>query len=95
MIHIAPWAATPALFRNGASVLPRGAPLFLYGPFLRPDVETAPSNLAFDADLKRRDPRWGLRELPSVANEAARAGFGAPHLTEMPANNVIVRFERL
>ena len=95
MLHIAPWSATPALMRGAASVLPAGGPLFLYGPFLRPDVETAPGNLAFDADLKRRDPRWGLRDLVEVAGEAEAAGFGAPHIAEMPANNLIVRFELL
>ncbi|MEM7565961.1 MAG: DUF938 domain-containing protein [Pseudomonadota bacterium] len=95
MIHIAPWAATPALMRGAGAVLPEGGPLILYGPFIRPEIETAPSNLAFDADLKRRDPQWGLRDLPAVAREAADAGFGAPHVTEMPANNCLIRFERL
>ena len=39
-------------------------------------VEPAASNLAFDADLKARDPRWGLREVEWFADLAAARGLG-------------------
>jgi SAM-dependent methyltransferase len=94
MIHIAPWAATPGLLRGAARLLPAGAPLILYGPFRREGVPTAPSNEEFDASLRARDPRWGLRRLEDVAAEAAVAGFGPPSLTEMPANNLLVVLRR-
>ena len=94
MIHISPWAATPALLDGAARLLPDGAPLFLYGPYLREGVETAPGNVAFDADLRRRDPAWGLRDLGIVAAEAAARGFGAPDVRELPANNLAVTFRK-
>lgn len=90
MIHIAPWAATLGLLAGAARVLGAGAPLVLYGPYRRAGIATAPSNEAFDASLRAQDPRWGLRELEEVAAEAARRGFGAPEVAEMPANNLIV-----
>lgn len=90
MIHIAPWAATLGLLRGAGRVLGEGAPLALYGPYRRAGVATAESNEAFDASLRAQDPRWGLRDLESVAAEAARAGFGAPEVVEMPANNLVV-----
>ncbi|HEY9345119.1 MAG TPA: DUF938 domain-containing protein [Inquilinus sp.] len=95
MIHISPWAATEGLMRGAASVLPPGAPLYLYGPYRRAGVATAPSNEAFDRDLRQRDPAWGLRALEDVAILAATAGFSAPAVTEMPANNLSIVFRRL
>lgn len=93
MIHIAPWAACEGLLRGAARILPPGAPLILYGPFKRGGVHTAPSNEAFDADLRARDPAWGVRDLEEVA--VAARGFASPAATEMPANNLTVTFRRL
>jgi hypothetical protein len=95
MIHISPWAATEGLMRGAAAILPPGAPLYLYGPYRRASVATAPSNEAFDRDLRGRDPSWGLRDLEAVAALAEHAGFSAPAVTEMPANNLSVVFRRL
>jgi hypothetical protein len=92
MIHIAPWTATPALFAGARRILPRGGVLYLYGPFRRDGRHTAPSNEAFDASLQARNPEWGVRDLGDVAAEAARAGFGPPAVTPMPANNLSVVF---
>lgn len=94
MIHISPWAATLGLFAGAARILPPGAPLVLYGPYFRAEVETAPSNRAFDADLKARNPEWGLRDLAEIGAVAADAGFGHEAMAEMPANNLTVVFRR-
>ncbi len=92
MAHISPWSATLGLLDGAARVLKPDAPLILYGPFLQDSVPTAPGNLAFDADLRARDPAWGLRRLEEVA--AAARHFGPPELLEMPANNLLVAFRR-
>ncbi|MES2602738.1 MAG: DUF938 domain-containing protein [Pseudomonadota bacterium] len=94
MIHIAPWRATEGLFHGAARLLPGGAALYLYGPYRRADVVTAPSNEAFDASLKARNEEWGLRDLETVADLARSVGFSAPAITEMPANNLSVVFRR-
>jgi SAM-dependent methyltransferase len=92
MIHIAPWEATPALLAGAADVLRPGSMLHLYGPFMRSGKHTAPSNAAFDASLRERDARWGLRDLDVVAAQAAEYGFGPPDVVEMPTNNLFVSF---
>lgn len=94
MIHISPWAATEGLMRGAACRLPPGGPLVLYGPFLRDGVETSAGNLAFDADLRRQDARWGLRRLEEVAAVAAACGLDLDRVVEMPANNLSVVFRR-
>lgn len=93
MIHIAPWDATAGLLRHAAAALLPGTPLILYGPYLRDGVATAASNLDFDASLRERDPRWGLRRLEAVAALAA-PNFNGPEVREMPANNLLVSFRR-
>lgn len=95
MIHIAPWAAALGLFTGAARLLPAGAPLFLYGPYKRGGRHTADSNAAFDADLRARNPQWGVRDLEQVADLAATHGFSAPDVLEMPANNLTLAFRRL
>lgn len=92
MVHISPWSATEGLVRGAARLLPAGAPLLLYGPYRRAGVPTAPSNEAFDASLRSRNPQWGLRDLEAVVAEAARSGLGFKRLWEMPANNLMLAF---
>ncbi|EGP09751.1 protein of unknown function DUF938 [Bradyrhizobiaceae bacterium SG-6C] len=95
MIHIAPWRASEGLFHGAARLLPAGAPLYLYGPYRRANVVTAPSNEAFDESLKARNEEWGLRDLETVAALARDEGFSGPEITEMPANNLSVVFRRV
>jgi hypothetical protein len=94
MIHISPWAATEGLMAGAGRLLGSGAPLYLYGPFIIEDRETAPSNLAFDGFLKERDPEWGLRNLETVAAEAKSHGLVLERVVDMPANNVSVIFRK-
>ena len=94
MIHISPWEATEGLMRGAGRILGSGAPLYLYGPYQRGDHRLEPSNAAFDEDLKRRDPRWGLRELDEVTACAAGHGFEPMKVVEMPANNLSVVFRK-
>lgn len=94
MAHISPWAASLGLIAGAARILPVGGPLILYGPWLKDDIETVASNLAFDADLKARDPEWGLRRVEDFAAAAAQKGFELTDWRRMPANNLMMRFER-
>lgn len=94
MVHISPWDATEGLFAGAARILGTGAPLVLYGPYREEDVETAPSNLAFDESLKSRDPRWGLRDVADVDALAAHHGFSRKRRVAMPANNLILVYRK-
>jgi ubiquinone/menaquinone biosynthesis C-methylase UbiE len=94
MIHISPWTSAEGLFAGAARLLPKGAPLLLYGPFLEDDVPTAPSNIAFDAWLKGKDPAYGIRRIEEVDALAARHGFARTRRTEMPANNLTLAYRK-
>lgn len=94
MIHIAPWEAAQGLFAGAADLIAPGGQVCLYGPF-RDGEATAPSNLDFDASLKARDPRWGVRALTDVDALALGAGFVRDQRLEMPANNLMVIYRRV
>ena len=94
MIHISPWEATIGLMRGAGRILPARAPLYLYGPYRREGRELEPSNAQFDASLKARDPRWGLRLLGDVEACAEAHGLALGRVVEMPANNLSVVFRK-
>lgn len=94
MIHIAPWEATLALFAGAARVLPPGGPLVTYGPYRFGGAFTAESNAAFDADLRRRDPRWGVRDAVDLEAAATAAGLTLIATFGLPANNHAIVWRR-
>ncbi len=94
MVHISPIEASEGLLTGAARLLPRGAPLILYGPYLEDGVETAPSNLEFDASLKARNPEWGLRSVGWLDGVAAAQGFVRTRRRAMPANNLMLIYRR-
>jgi SAM-dependent methyltransferase len=94
MLHIAPWATCAALMQGAARHLAPGGQLITYGPYLEDTVPTAPGNLAFDADLRQRNPAWGLRPLGDVARVAEAAGLRLQQRIGMPANNLLLVWGR-
>lgn len=94
MLHISPWASCAALMQGAARQLRSPGLLIIYGPFVVPGRATAPSNLAFDADLQTRNPAWGLRGLDAVEQEAEAAGLRLREHRALPANNLLLVFER-
>jgi hypothetical protein len=94
MVHTAPWSATRGLMTGAARVLTKGGLLFLYGPFREDGMHTGAGNAVFDADLRTRDPSWGIRDLDETTALASQHGFNAPERIEMPANNLSVVFRR-
>ena len=95
MIHIAPWEAAVGLIAGASRILQKDGTLYLYGPYRRGGRHTAPSNEAFDLDLRRRNPAWGVRDLETVTSLAEAQGFGLPEIIDMPANNLSLVFKRL
>ena len=94
MVHISPWDSALGLLDGAVRLLGPGAPLILYGPWISEAIETAPSNIAFDQDLKSRDPRWGLRRVENFSVEAERRGFELLEQRAMPANNLMLLFRK-
>ena len=94
MVHISPWTSALGLVAGAARILPPGGALILYGPWLKDDIATAPSNVAFDRDLRSRDPEWGLRRVEDLAAAAASRGFELEQTRAMPANNSMLLLRR-
>ena len=94
MVHISPWASALGLLDGARRILAAGAPLILYGPWLKDDVPTAPSNAQFDADLRLRDGRWGLRRVEDFAQAASERGLSLVQTRDMPANNLMLLLRR-
>jgi len=95
MVHISQWRATEGLMRGAGRLLPPNGPLLLYGPYRRAGHEFEPSNALFDADLKARNPEWGVRALEDVAAVAEASGLRLDRVVAMPANNLSVVFRRV
>ncbi len=96
VIHITPFAVSEGLLRGAGELLAEGGRLMLYGPFSRGGAHTAPSNARFDATLRARDRRWGVRDLENELFPLAReASLALARVVDMPANNYAVLFERL
>ena len=94
MVHISPWTSALGLLDGAARLLSAGSPLILYGPWLKDDVATAAGNLDFDADLRRRDPAWGLRRVEDFAAAAEPRGLALAKVRPMPANNLMMLWRK-
>jgi hypothetical protein len=94
MIHISPWSAAEALFAGASRRLVDGGVLYLYGPYKRGGAHTAPSNDAFDQQLRSRDPEWGVRDMEAAIALGASVGFACDEPIAMPANNFSLVFRK-
>jgi len=94
MVHVSLWAATEGLIVGAARLLDETAPLVLYGPYFESGIEMAASNLQFDANLKARNPEWGIRKLEALDYLAEASGFTRTARHEMPANNLMLIYRK-
>lgn len=94
MVHISPWSSALGLLAGANRLLASGAPLILYGPWLKDDIETEPSNASFDEDLRARNPAWGLRRVEQFEDAATSYGFTLEAVRRMPANNLMLLFRK-
>jgi SAM-dependent methyltransferase len=94
MIHASPPATLPGLMQGAGRHLAPGGRLVTYGPYLLDDEPLTASNVEFDAWLQSRDPSWGIRRLADVLARARDAGLCLRERVAMPANNLMLVFER-
>ncbi|MCY1213115.1 hypothetical protein D9M68_507320 [compost metagenome] len=94
MLHISPWAAAEALFAGAGKLLKPGGVLYLYGPYRRGGAHTAPSNAAFDAQLRATDADWGVRDMEDVVALGTAQGLRCDEPVPMPANNFSLVFRK-
>jgi SAM-dependent methyltransferase len=94
VLHISPWSVSENLLSGAARLLRPGGRLFVYGPFMRDGVHTAPSNASFDESLRAKNPEWGVRDLAELSALAVRDGLSAIRAEPMPANNFVLTIIR-
>lgn len=93
-LHIMGWDCVQALFAALPGVLREGGQFFSYGPYNRDGQFTSDSNRHFDAWLKGRDPRSGIRDLGQLQSLAALHGLALVEDLAMPANNTLLVWQR-
>lgn len=86
-LHIMSWDEVKALFAALPGVMADDAVVAVYGPFNYGGAFTSPSNAAFDATLRRRSPRSGIRDFEAVDQLAQSIGLKLVADCAMPANN--------
>jgi SAM-dependent methyltransferase len=94
VLHISPWRVAQNLFAGAGRLLRPGGYLFIYGPFMRDGVHTAPSNERFDATLRAENPEWGVRDIRDLSALARAAGLNLAETVAMPADNLVLVFAR-
>ena len=93
-LHIMGWSEVQRMFAMLPRVLNHDARLTLYGPFNRGGRFTSDSNASFDAELRRADPKRGIRDLEAVDKLAAQAGLMLLDDCAMPSNNACITWQR-
>ena len=62
--------------------------------FIQDEIDTAPSNVAFDQHLRSTNPAWGIRNIAEVTKLANKTGFSCMKIYNMPANNLTVIYRK-
>jgi len=93
-VHIMGWEEVERMFEGIGRVLAPGGRFCLYGPFNRDGRFTSESNARFDAWLKQRDPKSGVRDRDELDELARRQGLRRVADHAMPANNRILVWRR-
>ncbi|MSQ99562.1 MAG: DUF938 domain-containing protein [Xanthomonadales bacterium] len=90
--HIMDWQAVCAMFEGVSQRLLPGGSFCLYGPFNEGGTFTAPSNAAFDAQLKRENPAMGIRDIKALETLASSQQMVLERRFSLPANNQLLLF---
>ncbi len=91
--HIMSWLEVTQLLAGAAESLCNAGQLILYGPFRFQTLPTAPSNTAFDIQLKQHNPLMGVRDFETIDSEATALGFRFAAMRPMPANNFMLAWQ--
>ncbi|KAN0064034.1 hypothetical protein ACQY0O_003640 [Thecaphora frezii] len=106
LTHVAPWSVTRSVFahldprmafgtqKGQRSILKPSGWVAIYGALNEQGQFTSEGNRKFDAEIRNRNPEFGLRDLDSqLVPLANQHGFQLKQKIQMPAGNLLVVFE--
>ncbi len=93
LIHISSWETCQSLMKNASKHLKKNGLLLIYGPFFFENSTPEPSNIEFDQSLKKRDPKWGIRNFEEIELEAKLYELQFLKKISMPAKNHLLVFK--
>lgn len=94
LLHLLPGPAAANVIAGAARALAPGGRLCLYGPFRENDAYRSEGDARFDASLRAADPDIGYKSVEWVGETAHRHGLDRRARIEMPANNLVLVFEK-
>lgn len=94
LLHLISDTEAERLLSEVAVALAAGARFALYGPFLRDGAATSAGDAAFHASLRAQDPAIGYKDVVWTGAKLVRAGLVPVETVAMPANNLLLVFER-
>lgn len=94
LLHLIPGRHLTRLFAEAHTTLNAGGRMIIYGPFLRGSDYASDGDRAFDAALQARDPAIGYKSVEAVTSTAIAAGFTPIATDTMPANNLLLTFDK-
>jgi SAM-dependent methyltransferase len=92
--HIMAWPQVERMFEGVGGLLPAHGVFALYGPFNYRGRHTSESNARFDAMLRERDPRSGLRDIEALLALGEREYLEKAEDIAMPSNNRLLVFRK-
>lgn len=93
-LHIMHWIEVKQFFSKLGNLITRDANVCIYGPFNYNDSFTSESNKNFDAWLKSRDSKSGIRDFEAILKLAKQAELALINDYAMPANNRLLHFKK-
>lgn len=94
LLHLISDPEARTVLTEMAAALAPGGRAAIYGPFLRDGAATSEGDAAFHASLRAQDPAIGYKDAAWTAATLAQAGLVPRGTVAMPANNLLLVFER-
>ncbi len=94
LLHLISTPEAETLLTEVALALAPGGIFTLYGPFLRDGEATSEGDAAFHASLRAQDPAIGYKDVIWTCATLVGAGLAHVETVAMPANNLLLVFER-
>lgn len=92
--HIMSYGAVEKMFALVATALREGGRFCLYGPFRQSGLFSTASNAEFHKSLQAQNAEMGIRDLDDLDKLAAGGGMRRERTYAMPANNLLVVWDK-